>query len=136
MLIKDFDHPYVFFSLRDGILCMTYRSGLIIDRKMAMEIVATRLRIFNERDYPLLILDQGIVSMDKDARDFFASREGSSGLNSAAMVLKSVFSKVLGNFFLKVHPPHMPVRIFNEEEKAMAWLEQFKEVPELLKVSA
>lgn len=63
--------------------------------------------------------------MNKEARDYFSTKEGSRGLSAAALVLKSPFSKMFGNFLLKINSPVMPVKIFNDDKKAKLWLQQY-----------
>jgi hypothetical protein len=63
--------------------------------------------------------------MDKKARDFLASKEGTKGIKAAAMMLDSAFSSFLGNFYLSVNKPPMPVRIFTNTKAALNWLQKF-----------
>ena len=101
---------------------MSYKKGLMITQEIAKEIVETRLSFSNHEYFPLLILDQGIIGMDKSARDLFSSKEGTSKITASALVLNTVYSRVLGNFFIKLTRPAIPVRIFNDKAKAMEWL--------------
>ncbi len=121
------DTPYVYMELEDGIMVGYYKSNIRITLEKAKAIVAERNAFFSYRSYPALIYDNGVRSMDKDARDFFASVEGSVGISAAALVLKSSFSVFLGNFLLKISKPVIPAKIFTNKEKALIWLQQFKQ---------
>jgi hypothetical protein len=120
------DTSYAEFKIQDGVLCMSYKKGLMITQKIAREIVETRLNFSNHEYFPLLIIDQGIIGMDKSARDHLSSKEGTSKITASALVLNTVYSRVLGNFFIKLTRPTIPVRIFNDKAKAMEWLQAYR----------
>ncbi len=116
---------YVDFVLEDNLLTATFKKGLRIDLETAKEIVATRLKFTDAKIIPVLILNEGVISMDKAARDYLASEDGTKGVKAAAIVLRSTFGSMLGNFFLKVNTPEMPVKIFYDTTKAIHWLNKF-----------
>jgi hypothetical protein len=120
------DTPFVHLEIRDNILFGTYKKGLKINLEIAKKIVDARLAFTKGRDMRAVIYNQGVISMDKSARDFLASPEGTKGLSAAAMMLDSAFSSFLGNFYLSVNKPPMPVRIFTSTEAAVKWLKRFE----------
>ena len=123
---KILDTPYVYLELQNGIISGYYKSELKIDLAVARDIVRLRNEFQDQQVYPALIFDNGVRSMNKEARDYFSTREGSRGLSAAALVLNSPFSKMFGNFLLKINSPVMPVKIFTDPAKAKVWLNQFK----------
>lgn len=125
---KSFENDYVEFRLKDGILYIHFKPNITITEDIAREIVAARKEFTEGKTYPGIGDDSGIWGIEKGARDYFASTEGTSGVSAAALVLKSSFSKILGNFILKVSRPTQPARIFTSQEKALEWLEQYKEI--------
>jgi hypothetical protein len=124
-MIDNFMGKYVNLEMHGDILIGTYKKGLKITLPIAKEIVSVRLVFTNNTDLPALILNQGVVSMDKDARDFLSSKEGVKGLKAGAIVLDSPFSSFLGNFFIRISKPKIPAKIFTNKEDALIWLEQF-----------
>jgi len=126
---KVLDNEYMHYELIDGILICTYQSGLEITLDVAKNIVRNRLNFTENKSYPVLLNDKGLVSVDKSAREYFASEEGIKGVTAAALVANTVFNTFLGNFFIKVTviKPPVPTRLFTNEVKAIKWLEQFKE---------
>lgn len=120
------DTPYVLLEMKDGILHGTYKKGLKMDIEVAHAIVAARLKFTEGKTVPAVIFNQGVISMDKAARDFLASPDGTKGIKAAAMMLDSAFSSFLGNFYLSVNKPPMPVRIFTNTNAAIKWLEKYK----------
>lgn len=122
---KVLDTPFVRLELKDNILFGTYKKGIKMNMEMATFIVNTRLEFTNGEDVPALIVSEGIVSMDKNTREFMASKEGSKGIKAAAILLKSSFGSFVANFYLTVNKPPMPVRIFTNKNLAIKWLQQF-----------
>jgi|SRR5687768_14926381 len=123
---KFLDTLYVHYELQDDLLIGTYKKGLKISLEMAKEIVKTRLEFTGHKPVVALVYNQGVVSMDKDARDFLASEEGVRGFIAGAIVLDSPVGSFLGNFYLSVSKPKIPARIFSNKEAALKWLQQFR----------
>ncbi len=121
------DTDYAHFNLCDGIVYVTYKKGVTINLSTARQLVETRLELTENREYPMILFDEGVVSIEKEARDFFSSDEGIINISACAMVLKSVYSTFLGNFLIKIKKPSIPVKIFTDEKNAKEWLMQFKE---------
>jgi hypothetical protein len=117
--------PYIDFEISHGILIGTYKPNILITFKHAKEIVASRIAFMDGNDMPILILNQGIIKMDKDARDYLASAEGIKGLKCAAILINSNFISITVNFFLKVTKPKLLVKTFTDKEEALNWLHDF-----------
>lgn len=119
--------PTVQFKISEGILHVTYEYGLSISYEAAREIVRKRIEYTNNVPYPLLILDRGVRSIDKEARDFFSSKDGTKNIIASALVLESIYSSLLGNFFVKITQPDIPVKIFTNKSRALKWLQHYKQ---------
>ena len=87
-----------------------------------------RLELTEGRALPVLVYNQGVVSITREARDFLASAKGVEGITAGAFVLNSPVGSFIGNFFLAVHQPKVPARIFRKTEDALRWLEKFRHV--------
>jgi hypothetical protein len=123
---KILDTPYVHFELRDDVLFCTYKKGLKLNLDMVKEIVKARLEFTNYKPTLVVVYNAGVVSMDKKARDYLSSEEGLRGGIAGAIVLDSPFGLFLGNFYISVTKPKMPMRIFSKTEDALKWLDKFR----------
>lgn len=123
----ELESAYVHLCIQNGILVGTYKSGVHINLEIAHSIVETRKLFTGTRPMPSLIKSQGVVSMDKPAREYLASAEATAGLTASAILVQSAFSSFLGNFFLSVNKTNMPVKLFTDAAKAKQWLRQFIE---------
>lgn len=113
------------FEMVDNILIATYKAGINVTIDIAKEVVKKRLEFTEGKSLPNLVYNGGVVSMDKAARDFFATSEGTQGVSAGAIILDSVFTSFLGNFFLKVSKPPIPAKLFTDEKKAIEWLRRY-----------
>lgn len=104
---------------------VSYKTGLHINREIAHEIVSARLSFTEGKKMAAMLISQGVISMDKPAREYLASDEATEGLLATAIIVDSSFSSFLGNFFLMVNKTKMPVKIFYDIPLAEKWLQQF-----------
>jgi hypothetical protein len=116
---------FVDLIIEDNILIVTYKPGIRINQEVAEKIVGSRLSYTGSKQIPCMILSQGVVSMDKPAREYLASPAATEGLLATAIIVDSHFSRFLGNFFHKVYKTQMPVKIFSSIPQAKKWLQQF-----------
>jgi hypothetical protein len=122
---KALDSDHVSLEITNGILIGRYKKGLKITLPVAKEIVRVRLEFANNVPMPALVYNMGVISIDKAARDFLSSDAGVEGLTAGAIVIDSIFTSFLGNFYLKVSKPKIPSRLFTNDAEAIKWLGQF-----------
>src|SRR4030095_8046080 len=123
---KTLDSRYVYLELQDDLLIGTFKKGLKINLEIAKEIVRTWQDFTEHKPVRQLVYNQGVVSMDKKARDYLSSEEAVGKIIAGAIVLDSPFGSFLGNFYLSVSKPKMPARIFSKTENALKWLDKFR----------
>jgi hypothetical protein len=123
---KTLDTSAVFFEIDNGILIATYHPQVkTISLKLAKEIVADRLSFIENKAMPTLVLNHGIIKMDKDARDFLSSESGIEGIKCAAILVNSNFTSLTVTFFLKITKPKLLVKTFTQKKEALLWLTTF-----------
>jgi hypothetical protein len=123
---KTLDTQYVYYELFDDLLIGTYKKNRRLSLEMAKEIVKVRQEFTGSRPVVGLIYNQGVLSMDKQARDYLSSEEGVRGFKAAAIIQDSPFTSFLANFFVSVTKPKIPVKMFSKKESALKWLQQFR----------
>ena len=62
-----------------------------------------------------------VTSIDRPAREFFMDRN--PGYRAVALVAGSPSTRMLANFFLGLKRGPIPVKMFTEEDAAIAWLQ-------------
>ena len=71
MMNKKLDTAFVSFEIEKGILIASYKPNARITLKDAKEIVASRMAFIEGKPMPTLILNHGIVKMDKKKFMFY-----------------------------------------------------------------
>ncbi|MEO9531580.1 MAG: hypothetical protein ABJG68_14860 [Crocinitomicaceae bacterium] len=113
-------------ELKNGILYGTFKADSI-DLNIAKKIVETRLQFINGRSYPMIFQQDGLKSINKEARNYFNSDLGIKGVSAGAIIAKNVFEAHLANFFIKISAikVKVPTKVFKDEKEALLWLKQF-----------
>lgn len=124
----ELDTHYIHLAIENKILIGTYKNLVKIDLDAARHIVQERIRFAANRKMPAMIISGRLVSMDKPARDYLASAQGTEGLLACAIIVTSPFARLLGIYFMSVNKPPIPVKIFRDTSKAEQWLQQY--IPE------
>ncbi|MEO6302299.1 MAG: STAS/SEC14 domain-containing protein [Bacteroidia bacterium] len=124
--MKTLNTPYANFELIDDVLMIEFKPDLEITLEVAQRIVADRKIISDGKAYPGLGDVRFVKSATKEARAYFELEESQNGVLAGAMLVDSVFSTFLVNFFLKVTKQKMPSKMFTDKQKALKWLAQFK----------
>ncbi len=121
----EMETTYVQLRIKDSILIGTYKKDVRITLEVAREIVSTRLSFTRRTTMPTLILSEGVVTIDKAARDYLTSPEGTEGISACAIITRSRYSSFLGNLFLQLTRGALPVKMFKNMGKAEQWLHQY-----------
>lgn len=95
-----------------------------VDEQHAREVIAAATAAMAPPRPTLTLVQLARVrSVSRQARTFFASSPENMAIASrVAMVGASPIARVIGNFFLGLNKPPVPVRLFATEEEAIAWL--------------
>ena len=72
--------------------------------------------------YPVLILVKEFNTISKEASEYSASEIGGRYTLANAVVIKSAAIRIGVNFFINMFKPERPTKMFNNEDKAIAWL--------------
>lgn len=78
---------------------------------------------------PLLISGGDFMSDNKESRTFNSSEEVLQYCSAIAFLSDSIAKKLLANFFISLNKGKIPMRFFNTEEEALAWLSAFPTLP-------
>ena len=126
MTVKENNTPLIHFALLDnGILVATYRKQKLLTLAMAQEIVQTRLDFVGRDPRPVLVLNEGVMQMEKEARKWVSSGDGIDGIIASAVVAGPLSTWFIMSLILQIERPPMPVRVCRKVDTAMAWLETF-----------
>lgn len=110
-----------------GLYFCTYDEGARADIDHARGCVPVFEEIGGGKVMPMLVDFAGLKSQTKECRDFFTSDPSILKFFPAvAILVGSVVTRVIANFHMGISKPPIPTRMFDDRQKALAWLEQMK----------
>ena len=109
----------------DGIIGSVYLPGAEDTRADAVENVRAFETLASGRRTPILIDARVVASLSREARVHYASPESLRTVLAMAILVGSPVSRMIGNFFLTLNKPLVPIRLFTGEAEARAWLRGF-----------
>ncbi len=115
------DNELAIIEVENGIVSLTFKIDLI-DLELVKKIVDTRLEVTSLEPYLFLINSKKVKKFSKEARDFLAGKKAAERVIAAAIVIDSMLTATLANFFLRVSKPEVTTRLFSNEEDAIIWL--------------
>lgn len=126
--MKDFfistDH-YISW-LENGIVRLVYLPDSIITLEIAKQMVKQRLEVMGGIIRPVFVDMRGMMSINAEARKYLAGREAIKYVSAGAIYLDNYLHYLTGTVFLKIDRPSIPSKLFTDKEKALRWLEPFK----------
>ena len=117
-------HPKFRMWLRpDGIVQVVWVPRTTVLLEDATSTLDAMVRLTGGRRSPLLVDMRDTGPQDRRTRAEWTSR---TGLQSAvALIVGTPLSRMLGNLLLMITRPQFPVRLFENEASAVAWLKDF-----------
>lgn len=112
-------------KISDGILYCRYKENLNMTLDMARQMLDDRLRFQAGKDYPVVIILNGLKAADKTTRQY-AGAEGTKGISMGAFVVKNIIERVIFNFFFSLEKPKIPTKAFTTEEDAVKWINEIR----------
>jgi hypothetical protein len=109
----------------NGILHTVNRPGCCFDLAAAKESVSAARKFLKGRKVPIAVDLRGTQSISRPARQYYASEEGAFAIVATALIVASPVEKIIGNFFIGLHKPQSPVKLFAREDEAVEWLKGF-----------
>lgn len=114
------------YWIEDGIFNVIYKPDLLISLDVAKKMVAERLKLTDGKTMPLYTDIRGLISIDTISRKYLAGGEAIKNLSAGAIRVNGLISKLAANIFIVVEKPPVPTKLFTDRDKAIAWLEKFK----------
>ena len=111
---------------KEGEIIITNLKATYVDLPTAKQAVKYRLDSTENNPYILLSNIKQVKRCLYDARIFLASAEGSERVLICAVLIDSTIGAMIGNFFIRINKPIVPVKLFIDEGEAKTWLLNYK----------
>jgi len=115
------ENEFVIIEFLDDIVIITWKVDMT-DIELVKKMVDLRLKVTPDEPYLFIANVMNVKKSTKEARDYLASKKGSERVIAAALIVDSMLTATLANFFMRVSKPLVTTKLFTEEEEAIRWL--------------
>lgn len=108
----------------DSILNIEFLPNSYHTLQKALDNLEMEKRLFGDNDYYCLtIVDiRNIVGVSKEVRALAKTEVITKNHEAFALIINSALSRLIGNFFLGINKPKVPIKLFEDKESAKKWL--------------
>jgi hypothetical protein len=117
---------YAYYAVTPELLALVPFEGTRDTARTARENLAWQDAYWTKVGHTgsIAVFVDGVVDQDAEARRVYAE-ESQGALTHAAVLIGGTFwGRAVGNAFLAVRKPPIPVRLFSTLEEAMPWIEE------------
>lgn len=108
-----------------GIVYCEVLGTVMMDLDCALENVQAVKQLGNGKRVPVFVDMTKSMGATKEARAYFADAEVAKIQCACAMLVDTLLSQLIGNFFLGLNKTKFPVKLFSTEKEAKDWLKKF-----------
>ena len=114
------------FWIENGILYLIYQQEAVVDKEAAIYLIKERHKMTNKVSYPMFVDLRGMKYITRDAREELKKGDGIKYVTAGAFLINNTIIRILSDYFIKFDKPPIPIKLFTDQEKALQWLQQFK----------
>ena len=121
-LMNKIEFSYATIEYKEPIVYFRVTKGIVLDEKKILECIEAGNKLCDYK--PHLLLTDARVSADlsPEARKAGAAKKNTVNVIASAIVVKWLAQRLSANVFMQINKPHYPIRVFNDEKKAIKWL--------------
>jgi len=120
--------PFAILTYDEPIVFLRYKHEVKVDVEDMYNMFKASYALSKNESYLLLVDAKVLVDVTPEARKVGSNKKNTLNIIANAIVVKWLAQRLLSNVFIEINKPHLPVRIFNDEKKAIKWLlEKHKE---------
>jgi len=108
--------------IKDNILYVILNEDADIDIEMMKESEATRVELQKGEKIKVFVDARKIYQITSEAREYASGDINTKLSIGTAVLIKSLSTRLIVNFFIKVNKPIVPTKMFKSEEEALIWL--------------
>lgn len=108
-----------------GIVHCEVLGTVMMDLDSALENVQAVKQLSNGKRVPVFVDMTKSMGATKEARAYFADAEVAKIQCACAMLVGTLLSQLIGNFFLGLNKTKFPIKLFSTEKEAKDWLKTF-----------
>jgi hypothetical protein len=112
--------------LEDGVIHFKYKRGIIVDLETQQKNIADRNTLSGGIPRPVFADARGVKYWTHEAKKYASTDEANRLALAFAILTDSYVSEISVNWMLKIFKPRVPLKLFRNQDAAMAWLEAYK----------
>jgi hypothetical protein len=114
----------VWYDRRIGIAIAAFDPGAELVVEYTRPFTEALIKVTGGEVRPLIVDFKNMKSQTKECRDYFAKDPTHAATHSAtALVVNSALTRMIANFFIGLNKAVKPVRLFDDRESAIRWLQ-------------
>lgn len=91
-----------------------------------MEFQEAKKKLLGNARHILLFVAPKYGELSKEGRELSASPLVNENAIAKVVVAKNIASSIVGNFFIKIYKPPVPIKLFKNEEEGIKWLREMQ----------
>lgn len=123
-ILREVELPEVVIRLRsDGLVHVYYKENTIIDPELQNRMVVIFRELTGEKKSGYIFESAEGVTFPRESREHSVALENdNSPVAASAVIVKSLASRLVANFFIRVDRSHIKYQVFSNTEDAVSWL--------------
>lgn len=121
------ENDFVWMWINHGVHYIVYKPGCVMTLEAAKKIVEDRIKMVGNISYPGFGDARNLKSITREAMKFNKTPESALFVSAGALFINNQLLKIFSNIFLSLGKTLVPAKTFTDRDKALEWLEQFKE---------
>ena len=122
ILIKEVKDLFTLKYNKNGILeIYMHPTTIEVDKEQLMLLTDALAEIAGKKKLPLYIKASDFMGMSKEAGVYATLPEVNRFTLASAVLIETLATKLLLNFYLKINKPTVPTKGFNDKESAFIW---------------
>lgn len=113
----------------DGILQIKIKKGAHLTLESIKEYYTETNKLLGENKALVLFDASADYTITEEAKKFGQTDEATENRIAIAYITNSITNKLVYNLYVKVYKPKVPMKMFSNKEKGLAWLKSFYVLP-------
>jgi hypothetical protein len=127
--IKLDNSTHTLIETNPPIIKMEVTEGEFVEVGTIEKVHKINLELSNGKPFCILLdTSAGYFNISPQANELLASPAYALKRIATAIIVKTLATRLMGNFFIRFNKPPTPTRLFKTEEEAMTWLLRYKEI--------
>ena len=123
---KQIETPTASLILENGVLFVEMKANINLGLTEMQELLRQAVELNQHKKYFAIIDTQSPYETSLEARNYYSKSEYTDYRYADAFIVTSLPMRLLVNFYISFHKPKIPTKMFNNEKKAIEWINSLK----------